>query len=462
MKKIIAVLLMIGMMFLLCSCSVMDAVMGEIKEGIKEGLEEELTEEATEKPKGFEPMETDDFYDIDNTYYKVSPYYTPIVCTVSYDCLENDEQKQLYRRLVESVYTVSDCTDDTGMFRCQQVVREGNILSEAQVRTVVKAIYDDHPEQFWVTIYFDYMADEEENYYAVMLYSCYSPKDIGPWLEKIREAEESFIDSVADGLSEYEREKLVHDYIIDTCYYNEAESNVLEAYHSIYGVLVKGKAVCEGYAKAFQMLLNLVGIECVGIEGEGVEPDEEPNFDDNILHMWNAVKIDGEWYFADVTWDDSEEAVLRHYYLNAPDEMFHNSHIPSQLTSQMEDEDITPKGTYWQVSMNIFVPECTATEYCYVIRECAHLDSYTDTEDLTDAMLKAAENGEENFIIYVDPAFSSLDDALDHLIYDYPQYIFSYLSTVNNRLSDSSIDTEHISFGYDEDFSTIILEFEYR
>ena len=462
MKKAAAVFLIVCIMFSLCSCSIVD----DIKEGIKEGIEEGLSEAVTEADKGFEAQDSDEFLDIDNTYYKTSPYYSPVVCTASYDRLANDEEKQLYRRLVESAYSVSDCTESKfrkfwDLYRCRQVVREGEILSEAQVRTVVKAIYDDHPEQFWITVFFNYTANEEENWYAVMLYSCYSPNDINSWLESIKEAEERFIDSVPDGLSEYEREKFVHDYIIDNCYYNESDTNILNAYHSIYGVLVKGEAVCEGYAKAFQMFLNLVGVECIVIEGEGVEPGEEPDYDDNILHMWNAVKIDGEWYFADITWDDSENSATNHFYLNGTEDMFRATHIPSESVADMTDEAITPKGTYWQVSMNVFVPACTATEYCYIIRECAHLDSYSDTTDLTDAMLRAAENKEECFIFYVDPEFSSMDDALDNLIYEYPQYIFSYLSTVNNQLSDSSIDTQHVSFGYDEDFSVIIIEFEY-
>lgn len=50
--------------------------------------------------------------------------------------------------------------------------------------------------------------------------------------------------------------------------------------------------VCEGYAKAFQLLCHEIKVPCVTISGSG--------------HMWNAVQMeDGNWYFVDVTWDDA-------------------------------------------------------------------------------------------------------------------------------------------------------------
>lgn len=68
-----------------------------------------------------------------------------------------------------------------------------------------------------------------------------------------------------------------------------------------YGALVNGKAVCEGYARAFKMAMDRLGIECVLVQGVaqaeangGYEP-----------HMWNYVRIDGGWYAVDVTWNDT-------------------------------------------------------------------------------------------------------------------------------------------------------------
>ena len=92
-------------------------------------------------------------------------------------------------------------------------------------------------------------------------------------------------------MSDFEILKLFHDEIITKCVYDKTAQNR----NTIYGVLVEGRATCTGYAKTFQYLCNRAGIEntCVfgNAGGEG--------------HMWNMVKLDGEWYEVDTTWDDT-------------------------------------------------------------------------------------------------------------------------------------------------------------
>ena len=62
---------------------------------------------------------------------------------------------------------------------------------------------------------------------------------------------------------------------------------------------VKGP-VCEGYARAFKVLCDRLGIPCVLTEGFA----KNGQWETPELHMWNYVKIDGAWYAVDVTWND--------------------------------------------------------------------------------------------------------------------------------------------------------------
>lgn len=58
--------------------------------------------------------------------------------------------------------------------------------------------------------------------------------------------------------------------------------------------------VCEGYARAFKVLCDRLGIPCVLTEGQArnnISSASQP-------HMWNYVQIDGKWYAVDVTWND--------------------------------------------------------------------------------------------------------------------------------------------------------------
>ncbi|MBQ8727726.1 MAG: hypothetical protein IJY83_04480 [Oscillospiraceae bacterium] len=102
---------------------------------------------------------------------------------------------------------------------------------------------------------------------------------------------DKIIAKVTPKMSDYEVLKLFHDEIIKRCVYDKTAQNR----NFMYGVLVEGRATCTGYAKTFQYLCNRVGIEntCVfgNAGGEG--------------HMWNMVKLDGEWYEVDTTWDDT-------------------------------------------------------------------------------------------------------------------------------------------------------------
>ena len=63
-----------------------------------------------------------------------------------------------------------------------------------------------------------------------------------------------------------------------------------------------GKAgpVCEGYARAFQVLCNELEIPCVLVDGPAISKLNAQS----ESHMWNYVQINGGWYAVDVTWND--------------------------------------------------------------------------------------------------------------------------------------------------------------
>ena len=73
----------------------------------------------------------------------------------------------------------------------------------------------------------------------------------------------------------------------------EVTSDVPDDLRSIYGVFVNKKAVCAGYAKALQYLLNRFGIECTYATSQ--------------THAWNLIKLEGDYYHMDVTWGDGSD-----------------------------------------------------------------------------------------------------------------------------------------------------------
>lgn len=108
---------------------------------------------------------------------------------------------------------------------------------------------------------------------------------------------------VTPGMGEYDRVKAFHDYLVNNTVYGGSNDRKYTA----GGALVDGKAVCDGYAMAFDLLCYLSGIECIRVTGWAKES-----------HAWNKVKVDGSWYNVDVTWDDpvsSRPMLIYDYFL---------------------------------------------------------------------------------------------------------------------------------------------------
>lgn len=103
--------------------------------------------------------------------------------------------------------------------------------------------------------------------------------------------------SQAPQTNRYDKIKYAHDYLINNMEYNQQDA---VNNGDVYGALIKGTAVCEGYAKAFQLLMNKLNVPSVIVFGKGVDDQGNEEF-----HAWNYVQMeDGTWYAVDTTWDD--------------------------------------------------------------------------------------------------------------------------------------------------------------
>jgi len=118
----------------------------------------------------------------------------------------------------------------------------------------------------------------------------------------------SVVDSVkASGTGDYHMIKECHDWIVSHTVYdyeNYLNDTVPESSYKVNGIFLYGTAVCDGYAKTFQMLMELAGIECYRVIGFG---SFEP-------HAWNIVKLGGAYYQIDCTWDDPVPDTGEIYY----------------------------------------------------------------------------------------------------------------------------------------------------
>ena len=63
--------------------------------------------------------------------------------------------------------------------------------------------------------------------------------------------------------------------------------------------MINNKCVCEGYAKSLKYLLDAMGIDNTLVIGKGTNSEGRSE-----NHAWNYVKLDGNYYAIDSTWDD--------------------------------------------------------------------------------------------------------------------------------------------------------------
>ncbi|MGE4282766.1 MAG: DUF5050 domain-containing protein [Clostridia bacterium] len=129
-------------------------------------------------------------------------------------------------------------------------------------------------------------------------------------------------------MSDLEKELAIHDYIVTHVRYDdEAYVNYLNDAmpHTAYGALIEGKAVCDGYSRAAQILFNMAGIESMVVTGRAYSLVSSP-----LGHAWNIVKVDGNYYHVDITTDDSETESskdnLFHTYFNLSDKQISVTH----------------------------------------------------------------------------------------------------------------------------------------
>ncbi|MCT8975587.1 hypothetical protein N4T77_03135 [Clostridium sp. CX1] len=127
-------------------------------------------------------------------------------------------------------------------------------------------------------------------------------------------------------MKDYEKELVLHDYLVNNATYDKRlySGNMPEDSYTAYGVLINSTGVCQGYAEAMNRLLLASGIESLMIVGDAYDGDKW------IGHAWNMVKLDGEYYHVDSTWDDPVTSdgsnKLVHSYFNITDEQMSKDH----------------------------------------------------------------------------------------------------------------------------------------
>lgn len=217
--------------------------------------------------------------------------------------------------------------------------------SSTDVSKSIDALFNDHPEIFYLN--FNYQVNNVKSalYNKLEVQVSYT-SDANTIKSQIDQIDNIIRDMTnqTTNLNDFNKELYLHDSLGKMAsYYNYTdESTIPQECHTVYGPLIDKKAVCDGFTKAMQLLLDRVGIDSIFVSGTT----------DNKAHAWNLVKLDNEWYNMDLTSDkliketDGNTLNVIHSYFNITTAQILNTHT---------------------IDKSFNIPSSTATNYNYYI-----------------------------------------------------------------------------------------------
>ena len=157
-----------------------------------------------------------------------------------------------------------------------------------------------------------------------------------PSVDSIVQSAVAECNSKTDG-SEYANALWLHDWLLDQLEYDKTLK-----WSSAESALTRGLGTCQSYESAYAKLLTAAGIE---------NSETRDTYDG---HTWNAMKLDGQWYQTDCTWDDSSDNWYsfdqRHLYFGLTDELMaiaHPGHNEIYTAANYKTRSTSPADNYF-------------------------------------------------------------------------------------------------------------------
>ena len=244
-------------------------------------------------------------------------------------------------------------------------------VTTSEVSAYVYGVINDHPDLYYTTTQFRYSYTGTKVVAVLPVYL--SGLNDTAFQNGLNEA----MASIDDTMSELEKAITLHDYIVLNCEYDEAAAGMgmPGKAHSAYGVFAERKAVCQGYALAYKLLLNKAGIECYMVTSNAMN------------HAWNLIKLDGQYYQVDVTWDDplaDRFGLVGHNFMFVSDEAFQtassvrDAHYSWEITRGSQIVNLTADSTQYDSEfwINTVSPLILDNNICYYIESSGNYTGY--------------------------------------------------------------------------------------
>lgn len=229
-------------------------------------------------------------------------------------------------------------------------------------------------DEYQLLVNFEYLIDEE---------TAYAKKEI--FENKINQ----IVTAAKAKTGTFEKVLYVHDYILENAAYDYAlveSDNFKTVGINAYGCLIEGKTICSGYTLAFDAIMKRLGFEC------GVEFNSYNTFSILTGHVWNYCKLDGEYYYFDLTWNDTG------FDTEAYTDYLDYSHMYFAVTRDELSQ------TSYTLSPDAPTPACNGTKYNYYIYNGFNIPQYS----FEAASSAVSEQLDRNYIVLRFDSYSEL------------------------------------------------------
>lgn len=323
----------------------------------------------------------------------------------------NDEAKDAYEIMYSSVKNLDDkCTLKT---------------DEETLSQVFTAVLYDNPEIFWLDTEYKYF------YYGNKVifkpnYS-YTEDEVAQYSIELNNKVNEILNEASFCVTDFEKELFFHDYICDNVLYDMSTFGNVGS--SVHNALINGRAVCEGYARAMQILLDKSGVYNYLIIGDGTsDGTTEP-------HMWNVVKLNNENYHLDVTWNDNDE-----------------TNIPSYIYFNVTDEQMSRDHSNFEPTIN----NCNGTYFNYSVRNGTYVYTFYHFSQFADASAKILKTGRNTVELCFHNKFD-YERALNTMGDN--QQFFEYVNSTVKK-SGRNFKTDEVEYYSDDNLQYICIIFK--
>ena len=400
----------------------------------------------------FEAVSIDPKEEISTVYRKIDDSsmsenkQAKFICDFGYQSLADQGERQLYEKLGRNLYYITDKVEDSGCYKTERITIENAQVSELGIRRALGAFMSDNPQVFWINNIFGYAYDNDDT--VIECYSVLSADKCKEYIDIMSSRIDELLEDVDKTADDFHRERQIHDLLLKQCVYADNITSINDGweYFTAYGAIVEGSAGCEGYSKAVQLMLMKLGIPCYVIRGDA----------DGVKHMWNLVKISGDWYHLDSTWDDGDTNI-NYEYFNLSTKLIEENHIISSLITGGEEseEDLS--------SPNFFIPDCNSMDMNFYTVDGYTINEFSNATDqqMVAYILKCVNNGECYVHLNVGSDLE-YQDCIDILFNSPSHRLYHYIDLANGYLpSGRSLDNTGMMLLKHEDRRTLRIKLRF-